>query len=303
MVSSRKHVVVLGAGVIGLQTAISLLEAGYKVTIVAKHFPGDLSIEYTSPWAGAHWRPNDVEVDPEQQGWDLESYNYWLSIVARELNEPETTVRSGLGVVEATGYYKDPTPPWFSKKVLSFKQTGEKTVFGQQLHGHRFTSVGINVPHYLHYLLDTSIQLGATIIPFTIPSSTSIANSIKYLSTTLSPDNPRMKNIDAYINATGLGARKLVPDETVYPIRGQTVLVKGEAKGITTIDASPPSSLSKDQGAPGIIYILPRPHSSTTILGGTKQSHSFDASPNPQTTREILEAAKQWAPELLNGKD
>lgn len=38
------------AGVIGLQTAISLLEAGYKVTIVAKHFPGDLSIEYTSPW-------------------------------------------------------------------------------------------------------------------------------------------------------------------------------------------------------------------------------------------------------------
>jgi hypothetical protein len=28
----------------------------------------------------------------------MESYNYWLSIVARELNEPETTVRSGLDV-------------------------------------------------------------------------------------------------------------------------------------------------------------------------------------------------------------
>lgn len=28
----------------------------------------------------------------------MESYNYWLSIVARELNEPEITVRSGLDV-------------------------------------------------------------------------------------------------------------------------------------------------------------------------------------------------------------
>jgi hypothetical protein len=69
MSMKEKHVVVLGyvmtpltattsprlksphsAGVIGLQIAISLLEEGYKVTIVAKHFPGDKSIEYTSPW-------------------------------------------------------------------------------------------------------------------------------------------------------------------------------------------------------------------------------------------------------------
>lgn len=93
-----------------------------------------------------------------------------------------------------------------------------------------------------------------------------------------------------------------MPDESVYPIRGQTVTVKGLAKGITTIDTTPPSILSKEKGAPGIIYILPRPHSSTTILGGTKQAHSYDANPNPQTTAEILEAAKQWAPELLDGK-
>ncbi|QDS74927.1 hypothetical protein FKW77_004292 [Venturia effusa] len=300
MTSSQKHIVVFGAGVIGLQTAISLLEAGYKVTIVAKHLPGDLSIEYTSPWAGAHWRPNDAEVDLEQQSWDLESYNYWLSIVAREINEPETTVRSGLDVVEATGYYEDPTPPWFSKNVLSFKQTGPKTIFGQQLHGHKFSSIGINVPAYLQYLLDTAIQLGATTIRSTLPVSTSLANSIKYLSPTLREASPQ--SVDAYINATGISARKLVPDEAVYPIRGQTVTVKGLAKGITTIDAAPPSSLSKEQGAPGIIYILPRPHSNTTILGGTKQAHADDANPSAQTTKEILEAAKEWAPELLNAE-
>lgn len=195
---------------------------------------------------------------------------------------------------------KDSTSPWFSKNVLSFKQTGPKTVFGQQLHGHKFSSIAINVPHYLQYLFDTAIQLGATPLHSTLPTSTSLANSIKYLSPTLREASPQ--KVDAYVNATGITARKLVPDECVYPIRGQTVTVKGLAKGITTIDAAPPSSLSKEQGAPGIIYILPRPHSNTTILGGTKQAHSCNASPNVQTTKEILEAAKQWAPELLNGK-
>jgi len=38
------------AGVIGLQCALSLLEEGFNVTIIAKHIPGDESIEYASPW-------------------------------------------------------------------------------------------------------------------------------------------------------------------------------------------------------------------------------------------------------------
>ena len=42
------------AGVAGLTTALVLARKGYKITVVAKHMPGDLSIEYTSPWAVYH---------------------------------------------------------------------------------------------------------------------------------------------------------------------------------------------------------------------------------------------------------
>jgi len=53
----KQNVIILGAGVTGLQTALSLLATGkYEVTVVAQHFPGDLDIEYTSPWAGGFWR-------------------------------------------------------------------------------------------------------------------------------------------------------------------------------------------------------------------------------------------------------
>lgn len=38
------------AGVIGLQTAVTLLEAGYDVACVAEFLPGDEAADYASPW-------------------------------------------------------------------------------------------------------------------------------------------------------------------------------------------------------------------------------------------------------------
>ena len=81
---------------IGLQTAVSLLETGdYDVTIVAKHYPGDKSIEYTSPWAGAQWRTHASPDDEEQKAWDISSYKKWWKIVK---GEAKHGAKSGLGV-------------------------------------------------------------------------------------------------------------------------------------------------------------------------------------------------------------
>ena len=44
----------IGAGVSGLTTAVDLLKNGYKdVTVIGKYIPGDKTVGYTSPWAGA----------------------------------------------------------------------------------------------------------------------------------------------------------------------------------------------------------------------------------------------------------
>ncbi len=52
----NKQIRVIGAGVIGLTTALLLQKKGYHVTIIADHFPGDKSPQYTSPNAGARWK-------------------------------------------------------------------------------------------------------------------------------------------------------------------------------------------------------------------------------------------------------
>jgi len=42
----------VSAGIIGLNVALILSEKGYgqSITVVAEHFPGDTSVNYTSPW-------------------------------------------------------------------------------------------------------------------------------------------------------------------------------------------------------------------------------------------------------------
>jgi glycine/D-amino acid oxidase-like deaminating enzyme len=40
-----------------LTTALLLAKDGHRVTVVAKHMPGDYDIEYASPWAGANYLP------------------------------------------------------------------------------------------------------------------------------------------------------------------------------------------------------------------------------------------------------
>lgn len=54
---SKQEFVILGAGVLGLTTALELhgRHPGCEITIVAKFVPGDRSVEYCSPWAGANW--------------------------------------------------------------------------------------------------------------------------------------------------------------------------------------------------------------------------------------------------------
>lgn len=192
----------------------------------------------------------------------------------------------------------NPSLPWFSKEVLDFKQTGTKSIAGQLLHSYSYQAVMINVSMYLQSLLDTAVSLGASTHRIALPKSTNLAGTLRY-ATDIVRFYVRATPISAFVNATGISARTLVPDESVFPIRGQTVLVKGEAKGITTVDA-----VLSNPGpeTPNLTYILPRPYSGTTILGGMKTKGDWKGEVSAKTTKMILGNTKTLAPELLNEK-
>jgi len=65
--------IILGAGVVGLTTAMELKDRypDSEIVIVAKFVPGDRSVEYCSPWAGANWCSMVVTSIPSPQSRQL----------------------------------------------------------------------------------------------------------------------------------------------------------------------------------------------------------------------------------------
>jgi hypothetical protein len=196
---------------------------------------------------------------------------------------------------------EDASPPWFADHANNFEMLpGTHQIGDKPFTAHKYKSIMINVPMYLKYLLNRTTALGARTIKTALPTSTSLAGTLYHAAEAVKYGGLNNKGpIHAFVNATGISARQLVPDDSVFPVRGQTVTVRGEAMGITTVDATPDNP---SPASPNITYILPRPHSGTTILGGTKQVGNWSGEPDAQTTKEIVERAKEFAPELLDEK-
>lgn len=142
------------------------------------------------------------------------------------------------------------------------------------------------MPVYLSYLQDKAKSEGIEIIKSRLPT-TSGFDGVLEAAEQLAEARGR-GSADAFVHASGLGAFKLCDDKAMYPVRGQTVLVKGEA------------AAERTRSGGGIIaYCIPRPGSGTTILGGTRDDGNWSETPDPKITSNILKQNSWQVPELL----
>ena len=148
----------------------------------------------------------------------------------------------------------------------------------------------INVPQYLLYLQERARSLGVDVIKAILPTDAGFEKALAMAESTVTAHG--RPGADCFLNATGLGAAKLCGDGAMYPIRGQTVLVKGEAAATRT-----------REGDGYIAYCIPRPGSGTTILGGTKEKGNWREEIDAETTGKILERNAYQVPELLTGPE
>jgi D-amino-acid oxidase len=304
MSQPKKHIIVIGAGVSGLQTALSILSSSqkYKVTIIALHFPGDKSIAYTSPWAGGDWRSaTDI---PEVRGFDKRTYEYWRSLLqSSSPSEYERKVQKfGIGMKPLLYFFGKETDEtkghdgsglWFKDlvddfEVLDLETYPEVPKSGGVVLGVKWKSVFINIPRYLEYLFESVKDLGVEIVKASIPLDPTLGleGMVKKEKSLLGLDG---EEILALVNCTGLGARHFVGQEEaekLYPIRGQTILVKGEAEHGRTLANSSHTDVEE------LLYVIPRPGSGTTILGGCKQAGNWNAEVDKELTKRILERVK-----------
>jgi glycine/D-amino acid oxidase-like deaminating enzyme len=105
---------------------------------------------------------------------------------------------------------------WWKSYVLDFRVLPEEELPEGAKHGVAYTTFAISPCQYMRYLLRKCRELGVREVRRTLASLGEAASV--------------GEEVAAVVNCTGMGARELVGDENVYPIKGQTVLVRGECK-------------------------------------------------------------------------
>ncbi|KAF7196306.1 D-amino-acid oxidase [Pseudocercospora fuligena] len=306
--ASKPHVVVIGAGVIGLTNAVFLAEAGYTVTIIAAHVPGDESIEYTSPWAGAHWRTHASNSNPELCDWDVQTFKFWEDLLLQESKNPKLQ-KCGVKMQISNHFWDNDITEslWWSRHVKDFAQLAElqdpvlsinKASPSDMQVKWAATSKApsLDVNRYLLYLQERARKAGAILFQSRLPIDGGFEKALETAEGIARAVRPKAEKAQIFVNCSGLGAMKLSGDDTMFPIRGQTVLVKGEAEATRT---------RYHAGAIGegvTSYCIPRPGSGTTILGGTKEKGEWSEVPSEETKKTILERCSWMVPELLTGE-
>ncbi|WP_436738481.1 FAD-dependent oxidoreductase [Streptomyces sp. BBFR102] len=260
--TAAERVVVVGAGVAGLTTAVVLAEAGVSVHVIAEQVPG-----VTSLAAGAMWGPYLVEPKDKVDRWGQRS----LEIFRRLAEDPPTGVRLTSGV-EASRTAEEP-PDW-AATLPGFRPCEPTELPAGFSAGYRFTVPLIDMPTYLDYLLRRLDAAGGTVERRRLASFADAGPA------------------SVIVNCTGLGAKELVPDPGLRPIRGQHVVVTNP--GLTGF-------FSEDTGpSPELLCFYP--HGDTVVLGGTAVEGDADLAPDGKAAAGIVARCAEVEPRLSGAR-
>jgi D-amino-acid oxidase len=225
----KQRVVIVGAGVSGLTSAVLFAEAGFETSILAEQI-GD---ETNSAAAAAIWYPYDVGPGAEIVPWALVSYHHFLELAG----QPETGVSlTELRVFSRLGPISP--PDWaqsFATRNLSEHEIPPAFVSGFSIHVPL-----IETGNYLQYLASRLTSAGGSI---TAGIRFGVLDEID-------------SQFDLIVNCAGIGARELVPDQEMEPHRGQVAIVQKFDLPYAVVCDDPP-----------LMYAIPR--SNDCVFGGT----------------------------------
>jgi D-aspartate oxidase/D-amino-acid oxidase len=269
-----------------LTTALKIqLQGNYAVTVVSEIVPGDpSSIKYTSRWAGAHHIYNSFE---DAKFHDLEKTTF---DIMWDMSKPGSDAEECFLRNPHKLYHRDATADvHMFEKMPNFRRLPKSELIPNTVLGVSFTTVSIDVPIYLNYLLTRFLGNGGRVLRGSVQHINQIIEGGTSL---FSGGDVNDHPPDAVIVAVGLGARFLggVEDKAMYPVRGQTVLVRAPwvRFGKTEITES------------GLLtYIIPR-RSGDVIVGGTRVADDWYPMPRPEITQDILERGFALCPELAS---
>ncbi|XP_060561921.1 D-aspartate oxidase-like [Ruditapes philippinarum] len=263
-------VAVVGAGVIGLSTAINVQTTipGARVTVIAdKLYEGT-----TSYGSGGMFIPSITSLPNESiedlRNWCRESWNFYRKLsLSPEASEIGTIIMSGYDLVDQKLHPKDPL---YKEFVFSTEELSRSELtdlgFQQFRTGFRVTTIIIFMRKYLIWLRKRFEENGGKIEKRHL-------NSLGELS----------GQYDIVMNCCGPSSAQLVNDNRAYPVRGHIVRVRAPwIKHWFLTD--------------GHSYIIPG--EDLVRLGGVKQVGNTSLEVDPRDTKAIMEGVEKLCPNI-----
>lgn len=299
----KNTILVIGAGVSGLTTAISLKEAGYDVVIVADKFsPGLASNVAGALWewppaaCGKHSTPRSLE---RSKVWCMTSYEKF-----KTLHETFDASATGVYLRNITFYFYEVLenlPEDFNKmnelaeQVDDFQrgldivpssvdlkfQSGIKDAY-------RHMAPTVDTDVYMQWLFHHAESLGCEMI-----EERMTLNLIEHEHALL-----ERFNCAAIVNCAALGSIEIVNDISMFPLRGALVRVKDEQGLVDGAHCISHKETSSDEQS--MIFIVPRGKNNTVILGGLVQMDQWGESMGIEDPliRQMYDGCLSFLPEL-----
>jgi D-amino-acid oxidase len=257
------HATVIGAGIVGLAAASRLLDRGWRVTVLADR----PTAESTSHLAAAVWFPTRADPRDRVLAWGAATFTELAEQARRGV--PGVVMRESLAL-----YREEPGEPWWSAAVADLRPARRDELPAGYTHGLRFSVPLVEMPVHLPWLAEHVAAQGA-----------------RFVTRRLETLDDAVDGTDLVVVAAGLGARDLVPDPSVTPVRGQIVRVTNPGLTLSVRDEAHPG---------GRAYVHPRAHD--VILGGTLDEGVWDATPDPATAEAIVARCTDIVPALAGAE-
>ncbi|MBX3056009.1 MAG: FAD-dependent oxidoreductase [Anaerolineae bacterium] len=268
---SNQNVLVIGCGVSGLSCGIRLLQRGWRVRLVARELPP----QTTSNVAAAIWYPYRAYPEERVLAWSAASFQEFLRLTA--------VPAAGISLTTLMEPYQWPVAdPWWLSAVPHFRRAAAAELPPGYVDGYVAEVPLIETPIYMQYLMQQFQALGGVIEQREVADLTAVSDQYPLI-----------------INCAGLGARKLVDDATLYPIRGQIMRVTAVTGLRAWIDEHSDRGQTRGQTR-GLTYIIPRQDG--VILGGTAQEGDWNLAVDGETAVHIRQNCLQLEPRLQDAE-
>ena len=267
--NANQNIAVIGHGIIGLTSALKLLQSGHTVTI---YFNADIP-DLTTLAFEAYWWPFRIYPQDKVKIWAKSTYDWYKQFYSNP--------NCGVCLKSHLRFCFDADESEYAMQLFTDWEEIDPSQHGVECkHAYKMRLPSIEPAVFLSHLKEMIVAEGGKFEKKFLSSFTELRDQHAIV-----------------INCSGLGARELARDNSVYPVRGQCVCIER------------PKELDQTtliyKWANDFASIIPR--GTRCVLGGTSQKDDDSREVSQEDTAEIIKKCRKvcsalGTPNVIMGK-